>query len=112
MSTHKLIPLAAAVINCESCTKFTHEKLLRDKGENVPQPGWWVEEAVVPGIARFAESERQGKEVALDVVDSLVRVRQQIRDAEQQVENQKLEQVQLRQQFDVTIGRLKEITGK
>lgn len=63
-------------------------------------------------LSRAAESERQGKEVALDVVDSLVRVRQQIRDAEQQVENQKLEQVQLRQQFDVTIGRLKEITGK
>ena len=59
-----------------------------------------------------AASERRGEEVAPIVLESLQRVRQQIRDAEQQVQNQRIEQQQLRQQFEVTIGRLKEITGK
>lgn len=62
-------------------------------------------------LERAAANERRGAEVPEAVLMNLDSVRKQIRDAEQQVENQKQEQSRIRSEFDDTIARLKTLTG-
>jgi hypothetical protein len=59
-----------------------------------------------------AASERAGQEVGEAVLNSLERIRAQIRAAELQIENQKNEQRILNHKYEVMIKRLKEIEKK
>lgn len=68
-----------------------------------------LKENEVRELSFAAESERQGKEVPKEVVNSLENIRQQLRDVEQQIARNRSEQTKVKATFEGIINRLTEI---